>query len=805
MTSLLQDLRSATRSLRKSPMLVFVAFTTLSLGAGASTAIFSVVRGAILEPWPYAEADRIVTVRRNVPQYHAANYGPFSAPEVFDVLARTDVFERGFAGNARNVNLSAHGRPERLHGAALTASAFDMLGVAPELGRVFTEAEDIPGGPRVLVLSHRLWQSRYAADPAIVGRTIDIEGERYTVLGVMPRRFVFWDAFLYFPIQLDRRATDRQDRNLAIQARLARGVGPESAAAALESLVRRWEREHGADAPEYAGSHFQVASLKRGVLRDVQPALLVLAAGAGLAFLIAAVNIASLLLARAASRDREIAVRIALGASRRRIIGLFLLEGMLLALPGGALGLAAAAAATPALLSLIPYGYIPAEADVRLTTGVAVYGGLMALSCGLLLGLTPLLRRSGADPLGPLRESSSRQAGDRRGRRARGRFVTAQVAVSIVVLSGSGLLLRSMQRLLAIPMGFAAEGVQTARVPLPAGDSGRARAFVSETLRRIGALPGTASCGAVTFPPLFDAPSRTVVLEGLSDRTGNAAVETDLLAASPGYFETLRIPVKRGRPFREADRADAPLAASVNQAFTERYFAGLDPIGRRVRLASGAADRWMTVVGVVGDVRQTDLEREPRPALYVPVDQVEPLPPTVALVVRTPASAERAQAGIRQAVSSLDPGLPVYRPASLSQIVSDSLGGRRLAAVLLTAFGAVALALTALGSAALASYSVAQRRREIAVRMALGARQQDIARLFLAETGARVGAGLAGGVLLSYASARALSALLFGVSAHDPAILAGAALLLSATTLGATSLPARRAARVDPMTALRHE
>ncbi len=806
MSAFAQDLASASRALRKSPGLVGVAIATLALGVGASTAIFSVVHGAILEPWPYTAEDRFVTLRRTFSGLSQNQFVPFSAPEVLDVQARTDLFERTLAGDARDVNLTENGRPERVHGGALTASAFALLGVAPQIGRVYTSAEDVPGGPRVVVLSYRLWQDRYAADPAIVGKSIEVEGERYSVLGVMPRRFVFWGALLYFPLRLDRAATDRQARHLVIEARLAPGVTPERAASALDGLARRWEREYGSDVPEYAGSHFGVKLMKREVLRDVEPALFALAAAAGLALLVAAVNVANLLLARSTARDHEIAVRQSLGAGRARIVHLFLLDGMLIAVPGGALGLALAAAATPALLSLIPYGYIPAEANVRTDATVALYAAAVAAACGILLGLTPLLRWSGSDPARALREGSSRSAGDRRGRRARSVFVVAQIAVAMVVLSGSCLLLESMRRLLGVPGGFAAEGVQTVQVALPAGpDSARAGIFLSEMLRRIAPLPGVAACGAVTDLPLTGSPSRRVDLEGLSGASAGVSFEADLLAATPGYFSAMHIPIENGRSFSAGDVAGSPLVAVVSRRFAERFFAGRSTVGRRVRWAASHPGSWRTIVGVAGDVRQDDLEREPRPALYVPVAQAEPTPPTVALAVRSSASAEAIQAGIRSVIADLDPSLPVYAPEPLTKVVSDSLGGRRLAALLMSAFAALSLGLTALGTTALAAYSVSQRRREIAVRLALGARTPDVTRLVIRETAIRLAWGLAAGAALSLALTRMLSALLYDVSAGDPAVLAGAALLLSAITLAGTTLPARRAARIRPMEVLRSE
>jgi putative ABC transport system permease protein len=806
MSGLRQDLRYAIRALRRNPIFTTVATTTLALAIGANTAIFSVVRGAILEAWPYADADRIVTLRRSFPRLQQTRFVPFSVPEVLDVQSRTDVFERTLAGDSRNVNLTEGGRPERVHGGALTASVFGMLGVEPQLGRVFTEKEDVPGGPRVVVLSDRLWRARYAGDREIVGRTIEVEGQQYTVLGVMPRRFVFWDALLYFPLALDRRATDRQARSLVIQGRLAPGLTPERAAIALDTLARRWEREHPTDAPEYAGSHFRVELLKRGVLRDVQPALFVLAVAAGLALLIAAVNVANLLLSRAASRDREIAVRAALGAGRGRIVRLFLFEGLLLAVSGGALGLLGAAAAVPSLLSLIPYGYIPAEADVRLDVTVAAFTAGLGVLCGILLGLAPLLRLSSADPARSIREGSSRSIGDRRGRRARAAFVVVQVALALLVVSGSGLLLQSMRRLLAIPPGFTAEGVQTVRTALPTGGGApRARAFLSETLRRIAGLPGMTACGAVTSLPLTGSPSRTLDLEGLSREEAGVVFEADQLAASPGYFETLRIPVESGRSFAAIDGSGSPLVAVVSQAFARRFFAGRDPIGRRVRFTAEPASGWMTVVGIVGDVRQADLEREPHPALYVPLDQADPMPPSVALAVRSLTSAGDSQAAVRGVVSSLDPNLPLFLAAPLTRIVSDSLGGRRLAALLLTAFAAVALALAVLGTTAVAAYSVGQRRREIAVRMALGAQEPDVTRLFLKEISVPVGLGVAFGAALSIAGTRWLSALLYGVSAGDPVTLGAATVLLSGLTLLASVVPARRASRIDPMVSLRSE
>lgn len=804
MTPVWQDLRQAIRSLRHSAGFAAAAILMLGVAAGASIAVFSLVKGALLDPWPYEGADRIVTARASLAKLDQTDV-PFSVPEIADLESETAIFEHTVEGVSRNFNLTGRGTPERLHAVQISASGFPMLGVRPLLGRVFHASEDVPGGPKVAVLSYRLWQGRFAGDPGIVGRAIEVEGEPYTVVGVMPRRFVFWDAQIYFPLALDRGRLDRSDRSIYFQARLRPHVTVAAANAALEVLARRMEREHGASVPEYAGFHMSVVPLQEDVLRDVRQALWILFGAAAVVLAVACANISNLWLARAAARDRDTGIRIALGAGRARILRQAVAEGLLVAAAAAAVGLLLAAQAVPIVLRLIPFDYIPAEADPRVDVWAATYGVAICIAAGVFFGLLPAARwrRIGAAVSGG---ASPRTTSDPRARRMRRLFLAGQIALAVVVTSSTTLLVESFHRLLATPTGFRSDGVVTLRVALPRlryESESRARGLLQNLLENLESDRTIARAGAVSSLPLDRAtPSRRLEIEGRSEPAAAGVFDADVLAASAGYFETLGIPTLAGRKIAETDTAASPPVAVINRTMADRFFPGENAVGRRLRVSNDAA--WRTIVGVVSDVRQRSLEQPPRQALFVPLAQADPAPRSLAVVVNAAGGAEAAAAAVRRALARLDPEIPVFAVEEMDRRISDSLAGRRLAAFLLLLLTAAAIGLAALGTSAVAAYDVVQRRREIGIRMTLGARPDRISRDVLAESLRTAVAGIAAGLVLAVAASRILSALLSDTSAGLSSLASGAAALAGATVL-ASWVPARRAAKTDPAISIRGE
>jgi len=810
--ALLRDLKASLRALAAGPGLSIAAVLTLAVGIGTSTALYSVIRGAILDPWPYTGFDRIVTIRGVFPKLDAQDRRTLSAAEFGELEARTDVFEAVLAGVARNVNLTggSDGRPERVRGAAMTAGAFPMLGVPPLVGRVFSAEEAGTSGQtaRVVVMGYGLWRRHFGSDRGVVGRTLRIAGEPWTVIGVMPPRFTWWSCDLYFPLAVDRTASDRSARDLYVQARLAAGLTPAAAERRLEAWERRVEREHGAANPEYAGWRISMRPLVDEVLRDLRQALWVLLAAVGFLLAVACPNVAGLLLARATDRRRELALRAALGASRGRLVRQLLAESVLLSLAAGAIGFGIARLALDAILSLIPFGYIAAEAVVSIDVRAALFATALSAVSGAGFGLVPALAATRGDLAASLAEAGRGSSAGRRGRRVRDALVAVQVGVAVVLLSGAGLVIGSLTRLLSAPAGFSSGGVLTLRVDLT-GDRYTSRqtivAFHDEVTRRLRRSSGVEEVASVTAPPLSGASASAFELEGRAGPQLSLVLDADAFVATPRYFAAIGAPVLSGRSLEERDTADAAPVAVVNAAMARRFWGAESPIGRRLR-STRPSEPWRTIVGVVGDLPAEDLARPARAAFFVPLAQTADPPRNLAVVVRAKRLAPEAVADlVRAQVAAVDPELPVYMVRTLDGIVKDSLGGKRLAAVLLGAFAAAALLLSGVGLAGSVAYSVARREREVGVRVALGARPGDIRRMFVSDALPVFAAGAAGGLAVSLAAAAALRSVLEWTSPLDPLLVAGIVLLLAAVEAAATLLPVRRATRLDPVAVLQNE
>jgi putative ABC transport system permease protein len=803
--NLWKDIRFGLRSLVRSPATTLVALLTLALGIGANSAIFSVVNGVLLEPLPYSQPDELVMVSESAPKLGFPRFS-VAPPNFADWKAQSRSFDHLVAYSRARFNLTGSELPEVLQGASVSPAFFTMLGVSPVIGRGFEEEEGKPGQGHVVVLSQELWQRRFGGERGIVGRSITLNGEGYVVVGVAPRGLELpRRTELWVPLALDFAAESRGGHYLGTIGRLKDGVSLEKAGTEMAGIAARLAAQYPGTNTEWTVS---LTRLRDMLVEDIRPALILLLVAVGFVLLIACANVANLLLARVAAREREIAVRAALGATRVRLVRQMLVETMVLFVAGGALGLVLAYFGVKGLLALDPEG-IPRAREIGVNGRVLGFTLLVSLATGLLFGLVPAISATGQRLYGALKEGGRSMAGGRQGRVVRNVLVGLEVGIALALLVVAGLLIQSFARLSGVDPGYKPEGVLTARVSIPEfkyPEEERQAIFYGQLVERLSALPGVEEAATIYPLPLSGANMvLTYQVEGRPAPPPSQQPNTYVRMISPDYFRAMSIPVVRGRAFAESDSHDAQPVVIINQTLAARDWPGQNPLGKRFTFDDPTQPdaRWLTIVGIVGDVRHGTLDEEKTAEAYWPQSQT-PSPETY-LVLRTQGDPARLTASLREAVRELDRDLPVDRVRPMEEVMGEALAQSRLKTLLLGLFAGLALALAAVGVYGVVSYSVEQRTHEIGIRMALGARPAQVRSLVVVQGMKIVLLGAAFGLALAGWASRFLGGQVYGMSATDPATFLVVPIVLLLVALVANWLPALRATRVDPLEALRYE
>ncbi|MGH9752999.1 MAG: ABC transporter permease [Blastocatellia bacterium] len=819
MNTLWQDLRYGARTLLKNPGFTLIAVLTLGLGIGANTAIFSVVNGVLLRPLPYQEPERIVTLLNDA-------RSPVSPANFLDFRANSQSFAQMAAAEAWGGVLTGNDRPEQLSGLRMGEGLFTLLGAQPLLGRALQAEDYQPGKDCVIVLGHKLWQRVFGGDPNIIGRNITLSGESYAVVGVMPAQFQFppfWAtrAEMWAPLDLRPRAANRRGNSLRAFARLKPDVTLQQAQAEMDAMNKQLALAY----PEAnTGLNIRVEPLNEKVVGNIRRALLVLSGAVGFVLLIACANVACLLLARSAARQKEAAVRVALGASRWRIVRQLLTESLLLSLGGAALGILLALWGVDWLTTLLAgnsSGFsvrLPRLDEIKVDVAALGFTLAVSLVTSLLFGIAPALAASKPDVHQTLKESGRGTAGGRR--RLRESLVVVELALALVILIGAGLLMNSFLKLQDVDGGFNPRNLLAMDVSLAGAPQyvGPAREmFYRQLTDRLRALPGVESASAINHLPLAgDVWGTPMAIEGRPLPPPGQEIAVTFRVSRPGYFQTMGIPLRAGRDFTDRDTPDAPGVAVINETLAHRYWPSEDPIGKRVTLDdprdNSQAPQWLTVVGVVKDVKQMSWTDAPSNEIYVPFQRSRGFFigtsgrfTSMTVVIRTTVEARSLATTAQEAVRAIDRNLPVSNVVTMEQVIADTLWQQRFNLQLIGIFAALAMTLAAIGLYGVMSYSVAQRTREVGLRMALGAQAGDVLKLVVGQGMKLALAGVALGLLAAAALTRLMERLLFEVSATDFSTFAVIAVLLTLVALVACWIPARRATKVDPMVALRHE
>jgi putative ABC transport system permease protein len=811
METLLLDLRYAVRSLIKSPGFTVAAVLTLGLGIGANTAIFSVIDAVLLKPLPYAEPGRLVTVNHFYPGLNALK-ASVSVPGFRDYSAQKQIFEKSAVENFAAMNLTGVGDPERVNVTQVSGEFFPTLGIGAMRGRTLRPDEAQEGHNHVVVLMNGFWKRKYGSDTTLIGRNISLNGENYEVVGVMPptfKDFFARQADLFMPVVFrPEQFADNRRTNEFLQfiGRLTPGVSAERAQSDMHALAVRLKQQF----PNSYSSDWDllVTSMEVQAVSNIRSALLILLGAVGFVLLIACANVANLQLARTAGRAREVAVRVALGASPGRLMRQLLTESVLLSCVGGALGLLFAVWGVPALLALNPRNLPPAN-EVGLDPRVLLFALLVSLGTGLVFGFMPAIQVARADLHETLKEGGRGNVGERRSLALRRGLVVSTIALALTLLAGAGLLIRSFARITGVEPGFQPDHLLTFGVSLPRTKYPNDTVRVEVLERLVAAIrtaPGVVSAGGTSNIPFAgNWSTASFNVEGYTPPTNGLAPWGDIRSVTAGYLPTMRTPLLKGRQFTDEDRAGAPRVTIVDDEMVRRYWPTADPIGKRITFnnLTDTNIAWITVVGVVGHMKHEGLDAQARVQYYFPISQAAL--PFLGFVVRTTNEPTAALADIRAAVRSVDADLPLANVNTMETLIDQTTGPRRFSMLLLGSFAGLALVLASIGLYGVMSYTVTQRARELGVRVALGAASRDVLQLVLGQ-GARLAVlGVAIGLVASLAVTRVMKDMLFGVSATDPLTFVLISTVLLGVALLASYIPARRATRVDPIEALRSE
>ena len=808
MDTFLQDLRFALRSLTKAKGITLIAAACLALGIGANTAIFSVVRAVLLESLPYREPDRVVRLYESAIFGGTRGLGSVSVPNFVDWRAQQQAFEGLAAYTTGSADLVGDGPPERVRRVSSSSNLFAILGARPLIGRTFALDEDEPGRPLVVVLGEGFWRRRFGADPAILGKQISINNKPHTVIGVMPASFDFpitsirtdvWKTLEWNAQQ----ARSRGNHWMSVVGRLKPGIDSAAATAQMMAITKRIA---AIDPDEMRDRGVTVSSINGVVVGSVRKPLFMLLGAVALVLLVACANVANLLLARASGRRREVAIRTALGAERSRLVRQFLTESVLLSLAGGALGIAVAHWGLQGLLAFAS-GSLPRSDAVRVDSTVLMFVAAVSVLTGLLFGIVPALRASRIDLRQDLNDSAGRAGTSRQHHRTLDSLIVAEIALSLVLLVGAGLLVRGFVALTNVDPGLRAENVLTFHVSAPSGemsDSARYTQFYGAVLDRVRALPGVQTVASTTLLPIQGSGwnGNFRIVGRPEEKDPSKAPFAEYRVVSDDYFKSLGIPLAKGREFSKQDSFDAPQVVIVNDEFARLYFPNEDPIGKQILPWT---DKPATIVGVAKSVRQVSLDQAPRSELYVVAAQTPWQLYDVTYIVSTKATPEAVVPGIREAVRAVSANQPLYLIKSMERIISESLASRKLTLSLLAIFASLALVLSAAGVYGVMSYGVSQRRRELGIRMALGARGGEVTTMVLRDAAKLAMIGVAIGLAAAAGMTRVLSGMVYGVGTRDPATFVVVAGLIGAVAVAASLVPALRAARVDPLTAMRTE
>jgi len=809
-----QHLRFAVRMLFKSPSFTIIAVLTLALGIGATTAMFSVVNGVLLSPFPFSDPDRLVTIKNQIPKLGPTAFS-VPAPDVLTYQRETKSFTDVAGYQESTYDLTGRGAPRKVQGARLTSNVLSVLGAEPMLGRNFTPDEDRIGKEKVVILSYRIWRGLFGSDPNVLDQTVTLDRNPYTVIGVMGKDFIFPIETQLDPSELwvpmaftegERKSVgDNFDYNIV--ARLKPGVSLVQARSDVERVAQIIREGYPAAVKSQFEVHGVVMGLREDALGDYRRPILIMLLSVVFVLLIAITNVANLLLTKGTNRHRELSIRIALGATGRTIIMQLITESVLLGLLGGALALVLASLGTEALISAVPTN-IPRLHSVHVDWRVFLFALAISVVSGVVFGVAPAMLALRVNVNDDLKEGGRSMMSGPQHRYVRAGFVIAQFSLALMLLVGAGLLIRSFQRVLQVDPGFQTTNIVSGEISLP--DTGykehsQKRAFDLELVRRLEAAPGIESTGAGTDLPLESAWSKIFSIEGQVPPPG-AGLNVDSHTVVLGnYFQTLGIPLIRGRFFNDADTQKSTRVVIVNKTLAERYFHGQDPVGHRMKWGPPESESyWMTIIGVVGDVKQFDLEKDVRPQTYESYLQYESFS-DLRIVLRGQSSAQNLIAALQTTVHALDSQLPITRVRTMEQMMSQSIAPRRFYLILVLVFAVSAIVLAAVGLYGVVAYAVEQSTREIGIRMSLGAARFDVLKLLLGWALRMVALGVIAGIVGSVVITRLLGGFLFGIKPTDPITFLAVPLLLGAVALLASYIPARRAMKVDPMIALRYE